>query len=61
MKWFSLERAMPVLFILGYAIFFAVHVGGLDFNALFDGLAGRLRERPAEHRVALTSARSGLA
>jgi hypothetical protein len=38
MKWFSLERAMPVLFILGYAIFFAVHVGGVDFEALFDGL-----------------------
>lgn len=38
MKWWSLERAMPVLFILGYAIFFAVHVGGVDFSTLFDGL-----------------------
>ena len=38
MKWFSLERAMPVLFILGYAIFFAVHVGGVDFSTWFDGL-----------------------
>jgi len=38
MKWWSLERAMPVLFIIGYAIFFAVHVGGVDFNTWLDGL-----------------------
>jgi len=47
MKWWSLERAMPVLFIIGYAMFFAVHVGGWDvaglLNALVDGAAGALR------------------
>lgn len=37
-KWWSLERAMPLLFILGYVVFFAVQVGGVDFNAWFDGL-----------------------
>ncbi len=35
MKWFSLERAMPVLFILGYAVFFAVQVGGAHMDALW--------------------------
>lgn len=47
MKWWSLERAMPVLFIIGYALFFAVHVGGWDvaasFNGLIDGAADALR------------------
>ena len=47
MKWWSLERAMPVLFIIGYVLFFAVHVGGWDaassFNTLIDGAAGALR------------------
>ncbi len=38
MKWWSLERAMPVIFILGYAVFFAVQVGGLDVESLFSGL-----------------------
>jgi hypothetical protein len=38
MKWWSLERAMPVLFIIGYALFFAVHVGGWDVEASFRGL-----------------------
>lgn len=33
-KWFSLERAMPVLFILGYAVFFAVQIGGENVAAL---------------------------
>lgn len=33
-KWFSLERAMPVLFILGYAVFFAVQAGGAQVDAL---------------------------
>lgn len=37
-KWWSMERAMPLLFILGYAIFFAVHVGGVDFGTWLDGL-----------------------
>ncbi len=47
MKWWSLERAMPVLFIIGYALFFAVHVGGWDaassFSTLIDGAADALR------------------
>lgn len=47
MKWWSLERAMPVLFIIGYAVFFAVHVGGWNvenwFGALIDGAADLLR------------------
>lgn len=29
MKWFSLERFMPLLFILGYAVFVVVQWGGL--------------------------------
>lgn len=37
-KWWSLERAMPLLFVIGYAVFFAVQVGGVDFGALFSGL-----------------------
>ena len=47
MKWWSLERAMPVLFIIGYAVFFAVNVGGWNvegaFGALIDGAADLLR------------------
>ena len=35
MKWWSLERAMPVLFIIGYGMFFAVHVGGADVSGWF--------------------------
>jgi hypothetical protein len=35
MKWFSLERAMPVLFILGYAVFFAVQAGGVHVDLLW--------------------------
>jgi len=38
MKWWSLERSMPILFIIGYALFFAVHVGGWDVEASFRGL-----------------------
>ncbi|MBY0564914.1 MAG: hypothetical protein K2P58_12095 [Hyphomonadaceae bacterium] len=34
LKWWSLERAMPILFILAYLTFFAVQVGGLDVPAL---------------------------
>ncbi len=47
MKWWSLERAMPMLFIIGYGVFFAVHVGGADFEGWFlmlqDGFADILR------------------
>lgn len=47
MKWFSLERAMPVLFILAYIVFCAVHVGDIDapslMNAVWDGIADLLR------------------
>lgn len=47
MKWWSLERSMPILFIIGYAVFFAVHVGGWDveswFGGLIDGAADMLR------------------
>ncbi|HRP12478.1 MAG TPA: hypothetical protein PLK37_15750 [Terricaulis sp.] len=34
-KWFSLERAMPFLFMLGYAVFFAVQLGGDNVAALW--------------------------
>jgi len=34
-KWFSLERAMPVLFVIGYAVFFAVQIGGENVAALW--------------------------
>lgn len=34
-KWFSLERAMPVLFIIGYAVFFAVQAGGDQLDLLW--------------------------
>jgi len=48
MKWWSLERAMPVLFIIGYAVFFAVQVGGWDVEALvravINGVADLIRD-----------------
>lgn len=34
-RWFSLERAMPLLFIVAYAVFFAVQAGGLEFDSLW--------------------------
>lgn len=52
MKWFSLERAMPVLFIIGYAVFFAVQAGGdqvdllwAQVQAWFGDLLGRIGAR----------------
>lgn len=33
-KFWSLERAMPLLFVMAYLAFFAVQVGGLDVPAL---------------------------
>lgn len=36
-RWWSLERAMPILFIIGYAMFFAVQIGGANFDALWNG------------------------
>ncbi|MBL8530334.1 MAG: hypothetical protein JNK94_01245 [Hyphomonadaceae bacterium] len=52
MKWFTLERAMPLLFIVGYAVFFAVEAGGdhIDFfwtnvQAFFGGLLERVGAR----------------
>ncbi len=36
MRWFSLERAMPVLFMLGYALFFALQTGALQLAPLYD-------------------------
>ncbi|MBX3428399.1 MAG: hypothetical protein KF779_02330 [Hyphomonadaceae bacterium] len=48
MKWWSLERAMPILFIVGYAVFFAVQVGGWDaeawFRAVINGVADLIRD-----------------
>lgn len=38
MKWFSLERAMPVMFVLGYAIFFAVQSGALNLSPMFEAI-----------------------
>jgi hypothetical protein len=34
MKWFSLERAMPAIFIIGYTLFLILHANVLDFQAL---------------------------
>ncbi len=36
MRWFSLERAMPILFMLGYALFFAIQTGALHLGTLLD-------------------------
>jgi hypothetical protein len=36
---FTLERAMPILFILGYIVFFSVQAGA-DFQPLFDRARG---------------------
>lgn len=36
MRWFSLERAMPVLFVIGYAVFFAVQAGGENIAIIWD-------------------------
>jgi hypothetical protein len=44
MKWWSLERAMPVLFIIAYAVFFAVQVGGVDVPALVQNAWAWLRD-----------------
>lgn len=33
MKWFTLERAMPLLFIVGYIVFFLVQSGAIDLDA----------------------------
>lgn len=44
MKWFSLERAMPLLFILAYLVFFAVQVGGLDVPALIAAIGDGARD-----------------
>lgn len=41
-RWWSLERAMPLLFIIGYAMFFAVQIGGANFDVLWDGLQDQL-------------------
>ena len=47
MKWFSLERSMPILFIVGYAVFFAIQSGGVDIemfvNAARDYLSALLQ------------------
>ncbi len=52
MKWFSLERAMPLLFIFGYGLFFAIQSGSLQVEPLLDqardlitALLQRLRDR----------------
>lgn len=36
MKWFSLERMMPTLFVVGYALFVVIHIDMVDFSALFE-------------------------
>ncbi|MEZ5995788.1 MAG: hypothetical protein R3C25_08530 [Hyphomonadaceae bacterium] len=36
LKWWSLERAMPLLFIVAYIVFFAVQVGHVDFPGLIE-------------------------
>ncbi len=52
MKWFSLERMMPVLFILGYVLFLVVQSGQFHFADLAEqaqSLADWLRERFGAH------------
>lgn len=34
MKWFSLERLMPVLFIAGYVLFLVIQTNAIDFAAI---------------------------
>ncbi len=36
MKWFSLERMMPVLFILAYLLFVLIQTHAVDFAALYE-------------------------
>ncbi|MCR6644613.1 MAG: hypothetical protein NVV62_08890 [Terricaulis sp.] len=43
MKWFSFERAMPVLFIIGYVIFYAYQVTLEDIGRMFDAFWGPVR------------------
>ena len=44
MKWFSLERAMPLLFIIGYIVFVAYQVTLDDVSRLLESLWGPARE-----------------
>ncbi len=43
-RWFSLERAMPVLFIIGYAVFFAVQIGGDNVAAVWTNVQAFLAD-----------------
>ena len=36
LKWFSLERMMPTVFILGYLAFLVLHADIVDFGALYE-------------------------
>lgn len=44
MKWFTLERAMPILFIIGYAVFFAVQAGGDQVGLLWANIQDVFRD-----------------
>lgn len=43
-RWFSLERAMPILFIIGYGVFFALEVGGANLEPLWAGAQNLLAD-----------------
>ena len=43
MRWFSFERAMPLLFMLGYAVFLAYQITLDDVNRVFNEFWSPLR------------------
>lgn len=44
MRWFSFERAMPILFIVGYAVFIAYQTSMSDVQVMFDAFFQPARE-----------------
>ena len=44
-KWFSLERAMPLLFVLGYAVFLAYRISWSEIVALYHQVAAPILSR----------------
>jgi len=44
MKWFSFERAMPMLFIVGYVVFMAYQTTMADVQQMFDAFFQPARE-----------------
>ncbi len=50
MKWFSLERAMPILFIIGYAVFFAIQAGDAQLDLLWSNILSFFNDLLARFR-----------